>query len=239
MNREIWHPPGARGIYGGAVIAQSLAAAQQTIPPPLPENGNAEFLIHSMHCYFVLAGDATIPVIYHVEKVRDGKSFITRTVQARQKGKCIFTTTLSFMRETNRDERTVNHAWNIPEGAVERLGDFLGDESGDEDKEDESLGVESSGAFVSKKMGIENSESCIILLSEKTRLILPSIKVRQQILITKRHANGSNAAERYLKDPAPKPTSQLLHTCPTVTLLVPYPVFTIFGASRSQKSTGT
>src|ERR1700761_3251935 len=76
--RPLWHPPGARGAYGGAVIAQCLAAAQNTVPK--------NFTVHSMHCYFVLAGNAEIPVIYHVEHVRDGRSFITRTVQARQQG---------------------------------------------------------------------------------------------------------------------------------------------------------
>ncbi|KAF5017137.1 hypothetical protein F66182_10974, partial [Fusarium sp. NRRL 66182] len=54
--RPLWHPPGARGIYGGAVIAQCLSAAQRTVP----EN----FFVHSMHCYFVLAGDSEIPIVY-------------------------------------------------------------------------------------------------------------------------------------------------------------------------------
>jgi acyl-CoA thioesterase len=69
-----------------------------------------------MHCYFVLAGDATIPVLYHVEHVRSGKSFSTRTVQARQRGKCIFTTTLSFMRESSGGAKTVNHAVPMSSG---------------------------------------------------------------------------------------------------------------------------
>src|SRR5450432_1758546 len=106
--RPLWHPPGARGIYGGAVIAQCLAAAQRTVP--------SHFTVHSMHCYFVLAGDATIPVLYHVEHVREGKSFATRTVQARQRGKPIFTTTLSFMRENSGGKKTVNHAVPMPSG---------------------------------------------------------------------------------------------------------------------------
>ena len=76
--RPLWHPPGARGIYGGAAIAQCLNAAQATIPK--------EFTVHNMHCYFVLAGNSEIPILYQVERVRDGKSFITRTVQARQRG---------------------------------------------------------------------------------------------------------------------------------------------------------
>ncbi|KEF53264.1 palmitoyl-CoA hydrolase [Exophiala aquamarina CBS 119918] len=104
--RPLWHPPGARGIYGGAAIAQCLSAAQATIPK--------DFTVHSMHCYFVLAGNSEIPILYHVERVRDGKSFITRTVQARQRGKCIFTTTLSFMKEDSGGKQTVQHASKMP-----------------------------------------------------------------------------------------------------------------------------
>ena len=104
--RPLWHPPGARGIFGGAAIAQCLSAAQATIPP--------DFTVHSMHCYFVLAGNSEIPILYHVERVRDGKSFITRTVQARQRGKCIFTTTLSFMKEGSGGISKVEHASRIP-----------------------------------------------------------------------------------------------------------------------------
>lgn len=108
--RPLWHPPGARGIFGGAAIAQCLAAAQATIPP--------EFTVHSMHCYFVLAGNSEIPVLYYVERVRDGKSFITRTVQARQQGRCIFTTTISFMREASGGKRAVEHQVEFPAGVT-------------------------------------------------------------------------------------------------------------------------
>lgn len=99
--RPLWHPPGARGIYGGAVIAQCLAAAQKTVPD--------NFVVHSMHCYFVLNGNSEIPVIYHVEHVREGRSFATRTVQARQRGQPIFTTTLSFMRKGAGGKKLVEH----------------------------------------------------------------------------------------------------------------------------------
>lgn len=104
--RPLWHPPGARGIYGGAAIAQCLSAAQATIP--------SDFTVHSMHCYFVLAGNSEIPILYHVERVRDGKSFITRTVQARQRGKCIFTTTLSFVKKDSAGALMVEHAVAMP-----------------------------------------------------------------------------------------------------------------------------
>lgn len=105
--RPLWHPPGARGVYGGAVIAQCLAAAQRTVAD--------SFVVHSMHCYFVLAGNSEIPIIYHVEHVREGKSFATRTVQARQRGKPIFTVTLSFMREGSAGAKTVFHQTPLPQ----------------------------------------------------------------------------------------------------------------------------
>lgn len=104
--RPLWHPPGARGIYGGAVIAQCLSAAQQTVPD--------NFTVHSMHCYFVLAGNAEIPIVYHIERVRDGKSFATRTVQARQRGQPIFTTTMSFVRQNSGGKKLVEHAMDMP-----------------------------------------------------------------------------------------------------------------------------
>jgi acyl-CoA thioesterase len=98
-------------VFGGAVIAQCLAAAHRTVP--------ANFTVHSMHCYFVLAGDNTIPILYHVEHVRSGKSFATRTVQARQRGATIFTTTMSFACEASGGARTVHHALPMPPDIVE------------------------------------------------------------------------------------------------------------------------
>lgn len=76
------------------MIAMCLAAGQKTVPD--------DFTVHSCHCYFILAGSAEIPVLFHVEKVRDGRSYATRTVQARQRGRPIFTTTMSFVKEDNR-----------------------------------------------------------------------------------------------------------------------------------------
>ncbi|QPH04133.1 hypothetical protein C2857_000866 [Epichloe festucae Fl1] len=93
--RKAWVPPGARGVYGGTVIAQCLASAQKTVPD--------DFHPHSCHCYFILAGSGAVPILYHVERVRDGRSFATRTVQARQRGRCIFTTTISFVREAEAE----------------------------------------------------------------------------------------------------------------------------------------
>ncbi|KAL1959174.1 hypothetical protein VTO42DRAFT_2679 [Malbranchea cinnamomea] len=132
--RPLWHPPGARGIYGGAAIAQSLAAAQKTVPP--------DFLPHSMHCYFVLAGDSSLPILYHVERVRDGKSFATRTVQARQQGRPIFTTTLSFDREGSGGEKKAEHTIAMPEVPLP-----------------EANGEPGNGPFESRRAGIVNRNS--------------------------------------------------------------------------------
>lgn len=151
---EIWRPPGARGIYGGAVIAQCLIAAQKTIPPPSPANNNASFLIHSMHCYFVLPGDPTIPILYHVERVREGKSFMTRTVQARQKGKSIFTTTCSFMREESGGKKVLEHEWPMPEGSIEALQEIL-----DNDRALAAPARESASRMIEKRLGVINRES--------------------------------------------------------------------------------
>lgn len=130
------------------MIAQTLAAAQHTIP--------SNFVIHSMHCYFVLAGDASIPILYHVERVREGKSFATRTVQARQRGRCIFTTTASFVREGSGGEKTVSHELALPEGALEALER----EEGEKPLEEE--GEQGNGPFVSMRLGTTNSE-CLVL----------------------------------------------------------------------------
>lgn len=103
--RELWRPKNARGIFGGAVIAQALSAASRTVP----EGYN----IHSLHSYFVLKGDESRPVVYHVERVRDGKSYITRTVQARQRNRAIFTLTCSFQKP---EGSTLAHQSTMPTG---------------------------------------------------------------------------------------------------------------------------
>ncbi|KAH7555866.1 Zn(II)2Cys6 transcription factor [Bipolaris maydis] len=112
--RPLWHPPGARGIFGGAAIAQTLSAAQKTVDP--------DFTVHSMHCYFILAGNSEIPVIYHVERVRSGKSFATRTVQARQRGNVIFTTTMSFVRQNSGGAQKVEHIYPMPDVPAPKEG---------------------------------------------------------------------------------------------------------------------
>ena len=78
-------------VFGGQVIAQALVAAQKTVEPDRPA--------HSLHGYFMLPGDPQIPIIYEVERLRDGGSFTTRRVTAIQHGKAIFSLEASFQAE--------------------------------------------------------------------------------------------------------------------------------------------
>lgn len=79
---------GFRQLFGGQVLGQSLSAATKTV--------QVSRQAHSMHGYFLRPGDATKPVVYEVERVRDGGSFSTRRVTAIQSGKTIFTCSVSF-----------------------------------------------------------------------------------------------------------------------------------------------
>lgn len=76
-------------LFGGQVAAQALAAAQRTV------DGHQ---VHSLHGYFLRGGDPNVPVVYTVDRIRDGASFSTRRVVALQNGKAIFNTSISFHR---------------------------------------------------------------------------------------------------------------------------------------------
>jgi acyl-CoA thioesterase-2 len=75
-------------VYGGQVAAQALIAATRSVGP--------QFHVHSLHSYFLLPGDYNVPIIYDVERIRDGKSFATRRVLARQHGRPIYYQSLNF-----------------------------------------------------------------------------------------------------------------------------------------------
>ena len=80
---------GWQRVYGGQVIGQALVAASRTVSEP-------KRLTHSLHGYFLRPGDTTIPILYDVDRIRDGKSFSTRRVVAIQRGKAIFSMAASF-----------------------------------------------------------------------------------------------------------------------------------------------
>ena len=79
---------GWQRVFGGQVLGQALVAAVRTVP--------AERIAHSLHAYFLLPGDPSRPIIYNVERVRDGGSFTTRRVTAIQHGRAMFVMSVSF-----------------------------------------------------------------------------------------------------------------------------------------------
>lgn len=88
LSQSVWIPFGARGVFGGQVIAQALVSAGRTISPPLG--------LHSQHCYFLLPALSDPVIEYHVERIRDGKSYANRLVKAIQNGKVIFILAASY-----------------------------------------------------------------------------------------------------------------------------------------------
>ena len=94
---------GLPALFGGQVMGQALSAAQETID----KSRN----VHSLHSYFLRPGDASKPVVYEVENIRDGKSFSTRRIQAIQNGKAIFYMTASFQ----TPEQGFNHQEVMPD----------------------------------------------------------------------------------------------------------------------------
>lgn len=89
-------------VFGGQVIGQALVAAARTVEGRAP---------HSMHAYFLVGGDPKVPIIYEVDRIRDGKSFTTRRVVAIQHGQAIFTLMVSF----HNDEEGLSHQAPMPQ----------------------------------------------------------------------------------------------------------------------------
>jgi acyl-CoA thioesterase-2 len=94
---------GFRQVFGGQVMGQALSAAKLTLP-----EGR---YVNSLHSYFLRPGDASKPIVYDVENIRDGKSFSTRRISAIQYGKPIFYMTASFQ----GDEEGVSHQAAMPD----------------------------------------------------------------------------------------------------------------------------
>ncbi len=95
-------------VFGGQDLAQSLHAAYQTVP--------ADRFAHWMHGYFILGGNLDVPITYEVDIIRDGGSFTTRRVAARQNGKAIFTMGASFqIKESGVDHQNTMPNLLLPE----------------------------------------------------------------------------------------------------------------------------
>ncbi|NYG55711.1 acyl-CoA thioesterase [Nocardioides perillae] len=90
-------------VFGGQVAAQALVAAVRSVDDALS--------VHSLHSYFLLPGDYSVPIVYDVERIRDGRSFATRRVVARQHGRAIYYLTANF----HRHEEGFEHQDAMPE----------------------------------------------------------------------------------------------------------------------------
>jgi acyl-CoA thioesterase-2 len=98
-------------VFGGQVAAQALIAACRTV--------DSRYQAHSLHSYFLLPGDTAVPIVYDVEQLRDGRSFATRRVVARQHGRAIFFLTASFqVEEDGFDHQDVMPQAPAPEEGV-------------------------------------------------------------------------------------------------------------------------
>jgi acyl-CoA thioesterase-2 len=94
---------GSGRVFGGQVLAQALVAAQRTV--------DEERICHSLHGYFILPGDVEAPIVYFVDRLRDGRSFTTRRVTAIQHGQAIFNMAASFQVEEEGPE----HQFEMPD----------------------------------------------------------------------------------------------------------------------------
>lgn len=94
---------GPQRVFGGLVAGQALLAAGRTVPE--------ERHVHSLHAYFIRPGDPEVPIVYDVDRVRDGRSFTTRRVSAIQHGKPIFTLSASF----HKEEPGLDHQIPMPD----------------------------------------------------------------------------------------------------------------------------
>ena len=90
-------------VFGGQVAGQALVAATRTVP--------ADRMVHSLHSYFIRPGDPSVPIVYLVERIRDGRSFSVRRVTAVQHGNPIFTLSASFQ----LDQGGIDHQREMPD----------------------------------------------------------------------------------------------------------------------------
>jgi acyl-CoA thioesterase-2 len=90
-------------VFGGQVAAQALMAAGRTV---------AQGRVHSLHAYFLRPGDPTVPILYEVDRIRDGRSFCTRRVVAIQHGRAIFNLATSFHVD---EEGPLEHQFPMPD----------------------------------------------------------------------------------------------------------------------------
>jgi acyl-CoA thioesterase-2 len=105
---------GSKRVFGGQVLAQALVAADRTV--------ERERSVHSLHAYFILPGDIEAPLVYDVDRIRDGGSFTTRRIRAVQHGRPIFNMSASFQRiEEGHEHQTAMPDVPGPDGLTAEI----------------------------------------------------------------------------------------------------------------------
>ncbi|KAJ8596481.1 hypothetical protein M405DRAFT_726158 [Rhizopogon salebrosus TDB-379] len=100
-SKTLYQPTASRGVFGGQVISQAIVAATNCVNP-----------VFGLHCYFLLSASPAIPIIYFVERLREGRSYTTRSVKAVQNGKVIFQLMCSYHMP---EPWQPTHQWPMPE----------------------------------------------------------------------------------------------------------------------------
>ncbi|KAF8168292.1 thioesterase-like superfamily-domain-containing protein [Crassisporium funariophilum] len=100
-SKSLWLPLRARGVFGGQVISQALVSATNCVDS-----------VFALHCYFLTSASPATPIVYSVERLRDGKSYVTRSVKAVQNGQIIFIMLCSFQKP---EIWQPTHQWTMPE----------------------------------------------------------------------------------------------------------------------------
>jgi len=103
-SKSLWLPLHARGVFGGQVISQALVSATNCVDPA--------FALHSLHCYFLASASSATPIVYNVDRLRNGKSYVTRAVRAIQNGHIIFVMLCSFQKP---EPWQPVHQWTMPQ----------------------------------------------------------------------------------------------------------------------------
>lgn len=89
-SKSLWIPLRARGVFGGQVISQALVSVTNAINP--------QYSLHSLHCYFLTSASSAVPILYEIDRVRNGRTYVARVVRAIQNGHVIFVMLCSFQK---------------------------------------------------------------------------------------------------------------------------------------------
>ncbi|KAK0456329.1 thioesterase-like superfamily-domain-containing protein [Armillaria borealis] len=103
-SKSLWMPTRARGVFGGQVISQALVSATNCVNPA--------YGLHSLHCYFLTSASPATPIVYYVERLRQGRSYASLCVKAVQNGSMIFILMCSFQKP---EPWQPSHQWSMPD----------------------------------------------------------------------------------------------------------------------------